>query len=100
MLADPRQCRTEFLCGLALRRRIQVKPNIGHGEGASGLSSVIKMVLALENSTIPPNINFKKPNPRSKYISISGRQLLENMYFCAKWHDFGKERVADMESFI
>ncbi|KAK1993234.1 beta-ketoacyl synthase domain-containing protein [Colletotrichum falcatum] len=41
-----------------------VKPNIGHGEGASGLSSVIKMVLALENSTIPPNINFKTPNPR------------------------------------
>ncbi|GKT93069.1 polyketide synthase [Colletotrichum tofieldiae] len=43
-----------------------VKPNIGHGEGASGLSSVIKMVLALENSTIPPNINFKTPNPRSE----------------------------------
>ncbi|WDK17260.1 beta-ketoacyl synthase domain-containing protein [Colletotrichum graminicola] len=41
-----------------------VKPNIGHGEGAAGLSSVIKMVLALENSTIPPNINFKTPNPR------------------------------------
>ncbi|KAF4424085.1 Highly reducing polyketide synthase gloL [Colletotrichum fructicola] len=39
-----------------------VKPNIGHGEGASGLSSIIKMVLALENSTIPPNINFKTPN--------------------------------------
>ncbi|KAI0127974.1 beta-ketoacyl synthase domain-containing protein [Xylariales sp. AK1849] len=41
-----------------------VKPNIGHGEGASGLSSIIKMVLALEHSTIPPNINFKTPNPR------------------------------------
>ncbi|KAI9759233.1 MAG: Type I Iterative PKS, partial [Geoglossum simile] len=40
-----------------------VKPNIGHSEGASGISSVIKMVLALEKKTIPPNINFKKPNP-------------------------------------
>ncbi|KAK1723031.1 beta-ketoacyl synthase domain-containing protein [Colletotrichum acutatum] len=46
-----------------------VKPNIGHGEGASGLSSVIKMVLALENSTIPPNINFKTPNPRIPWKS-------------------------------
>ncbi|KAK1961219.1 beta-ketoacyl synthase domain-containing protein [Colletotrichum sublineola] len=46
-----------------------VKPNIGHGEGASGLSSVIKMVLALENSTIPPNINFKTPNPRIPWES-------------------------------
>jgi acyl transferase domain-containing protein len=52
---------------LASHVGIQVKPNIGHGEGASGLSSVIKMVLALENSTIPPNINFKTPNPRSKF---------------------------------
>ncbi|OHX00905.1 beta-ketoacyl synthase domain-containing protein [Colletotrichum incanum] len=46
-----------------------VKPNIGHGEGASGLSSVIKMVLALENSIIPPNINFKTPNPRIPWES-------------------------------
>lgn len=40
-----------------------VKPNLGHSEGNSGLSSVIKMVLALENKTIPPNINFTTPNP-------------------------------------
>lgn len=41
-----------------------VKPNIGHGEGASGLSSIMKMTLALEHKTIPPNINFKTPNPK------------------------------------
>ncbi|KAI0388598.1 putative polyketide synthase [Xylariaceae sp. FL0594] len=40
-----------------------VKPNVGHSEGASGLTSLIKMVLALENRTIPPNIKFNKPNP-------------------------------------
>ncbi|KAL9609603.1 MAG: hypothetical protein Q9167_005646 [Letrouitia subvulpina] len=40
-----------------------VKPNLGHSEGASGISSVMKMVLALEHKTIPPNINFQKPNP-------------------------------------
>jgi acyl transferase domain-containing protein/NADPH:quinone reductase-like Zn-dependent oxidoreductase len=40
-----------------------VKPNLGHSEGASGLTSVIKAVLALENQTIPPNIKFTKPNP-------------------------------------
>ena len=47
---------------------LKVKPNIGHGEGASGLSSIMKMVLALENKTIPPNINFKTPNPKSKVL--------------------------------
>ncbi|KAI4122746.1 MAG: hypothetical protein LQ338_005639 [Usnochroma carphineum] len=40
-----------------------VKPNLGHSEGASGISSVMKMVLALEHKIIPPNINFKKWNP-------------------------------------
>lgn len=40
-----------------------VKPNLGHSEGASGLTSLIKSVLALENRTIPPNIKFSHPNP-------------------------------------
>lgn len=40
-----------------------VKPNLGHSEGASGLTSLIKSVLALEHRVIPPNIKFNKPNP-------------------------------------
>ena len=40
-----------------------VKPNVGHTEGASGLTSLIKAVLALEHRTIPPNIKFTSPNP-------------------------------------
>jgi len=43
-----------------------VKPNVGHTEGASGVTSVIKMVLALEHRIIPPNINFRAPNPKSE----------------------------------
>ncbi|PHH92050.1 hypothetical protein CDD83_9168 [Cordyceps sp. RAO-2017] len=41
-----------------------VKPNVGHGEGASGITSIIKAVLSLENSIIPPNINFSTPHPK------------------------------------
>lgn len=40
-----------------------VKPNLGHSEGASGMTSLLKAVLALENKTIPPNIKFDVPNP-------------------------------------
>ncbi|KAK3360559.1 polyketide synthase [Lasiosphaeria hispida] len=41
-----------------------VKPNVGHSEGCSGVTSLIKAVLALENRTIPPNIKFQNPNPK------------------------------------
>ena len=36
---------------------------MGHSEGAAGVTSVIKAVMALEKQIIPPNINFKTPNP-------------------------------------
>jgi acyl transferase domain-containing protein len=41
-----------------------VKANVGHGEGASGITSLIKAVLALEHRIIPPQVNFSTPNPR------------------------------------
>ncbi|KAI1145653.1 reducing type I polyketide synthase [Nemania diffusa] len=41
-----------------------VKGNVGHSEAASGLTSVIKTVLALENKKIPGTATFLDPNPR------------------------------------
>ena len=40
-----------------------IKPNIGYLKAAAGVASIIKGVLALEHSLIPPNINFSKQNP-------------------------------------
>ncbi|EFQ25774.1 KR domain-containing protein [Colletotrichum graminicola M1.001] len=40
-----------------------VKPNVGHSEGAAGLTGLIKAVLSLEHGIIPPNIFFDTPNP-------------------------------------
>ncbi|KAG7403524.1 Highly reducing polyketide synthase FUM1 [Fusarium oxysporum f. sp. raphani] len=48
-----------------------VKPNLGHSEGASGVSSVMKAILALENRTIPPNINFSTPNPKIPFSEMN-----------------------------
>ena len=53
-----------------------VKPNLGHGEGGSALTSILKSVVALENKTILPNIKFEKPNPKSRWILISCRECL------------------------
>ncbi|KPI35158.1 Lovastatin diketide synthase LovF [Cyphellophora attinorum] len=44
-----------------------VKPNVGHAEGASGLTSIFKAVLALEHGVIPPNIKFNLPNPKIRF---------------------------------
>ncbi|KAE8333350.1 fatty acid synthase S-acetyltransferase [Aspergillus sergii] len=41
-----------------------VKANVGHSEGASGLTSLIKVVLVLEKGIIPPNPHFTVPNPK------------------------------------
>ncbi|KAK1239013.1 hypothetical protein MKX08_006074 [Trichoderma sp. CBMAI-0020] len=55
-----------------------VKPNIGHGEGASGLSSLIKAVLCLEHETIPPQVNFSSPNPKIKWDKYNLRVPTES----------------------
>ncbi|KAJ5100496.1 Acyl transferase/acyl hydrolase/lysophospholipase [Penicillium angulare] len=43
-----------------------IKPNLGHSEGASGLSSLIKVTLALENGIIPATFGVKTINPNIK----------------------------------
>jgi acyl transferase domain-containing protein len=40
-----------------------VKSNIGHLDTAAGASGLIKTVLALQHSTIPPTCHFKQANP-------------------------------------
>ncbi|KAI0886290.1 ketoacyl-synt-domain-containing protein [Annulohypoxylon maeteangense] len=43
-----------------------VKSHLGHSEAASGISSIIKVVLALENKEIPPTVGVKSINPKIK----------------------------------
>lgn len=50
-----------------------VKSNIGHLEGASGIPSLIKTILALENGVIPQSIGLENVNnmiPRTDYIKV------------------------------
>ena len=53
----------------------QVKANVGHSEGASGITSIIKAILTLEKRTIPPQIKFNNPNPKSE----KGRDLVRQL---------------------
>ncbi|KAK6952379.1 hypothetical protein Daesc_006915 [Daldinia eschscholtzii] len=41
-----------------------VKTNLGHSEAMSGITSVIKVILAMEKRIIPPTINITTVNPK------------------------------------
>lgn len=49
-----------------------VKTNIGHLEAASGIASIIKVVLALQHKQIPPHLHMQEINP---YISLEDSAL-------------------------
>lgn len=67
-----------------------IKPNVGHAEGASGVSSVIKAVLSLENRIIPPNVNFSTPNPKIPFDTANLRVPLEP----TQWPEGRAERMS------
>ncbi|MED4570437.1 amino acid adenylation domain-containing protein [Brevibacillus agri] len=55
--------RKKQFCGIG-----SVKSNIGHLVGASGMASLLKVVLSLKHKQLVPTINFAEPNP---YIPFS-----------------------------
>ncbi|KAJ6032737.1 Fum1p [Penicillium herquei] len=67
-----------------------VKPNVGHSEGASGITSVIKSVLSLEHKVIPPNIYFNTPNPHVEWKEWNLRVPTE----ARPWPNSACERIS------
>ncbi len=58
-------------CGIG-----SVKTNIGHTMAAAGVCSVIKVLLSLRHSKIPPSLNLQKVNP---YIDFAGSPFFVNV---------------------
>ncbi|KID93461.1 ketoacyl-synt-domain-containing protein, partial [Metarhizium majus ARSEF 297] len=48
-----------------------VKTNLGHSEATSGITSVIKVVLAMEKGAIPPTINLETINPKISCFNVN-----------------------------
>jgi acyl transferase domain-containing protein/NADPH:quinone reductase-like Zn-dependent oxidoreductase len=67
-----------------------VKSNLGHSEAGSGNTSIIKSILALENRTIPPNVNFNTPNPKIPWKEAKLSVATEPL----PWPEDRQERVS------
>lgn len=50
-----------------------IKANIGHLEAASGVAGVLKVVLALQKRTLPPQIHFTTPTDKVDWRSLGLR---------------------------
>ncbi|MCX7923433.1 MAG: SDR family NAD(P)-dependent oxidoreductase [Clostridia bacterium] len=89
-LAFEKYTQKKQFCGIGA-----VKPNIGHAVGAAGITSLIKVVLALKHKEVPPNINFTDPNP---FIEFLNSPLYINDRL-TKWEADGFPMRAGVSSF-
>ena len=48
-----------------------VKSSIGHLESCSALGSIMKVILCLEQGIIPPQMNFRNPNPKIDFRNVT-----------------------------
>jgi malonyl CoA-acyl carrier protein transacylase len=72
-----------------------VKTNFGHLEAAAGVSSLMKVVLALYHQKIPPHLHFTEPNPYIPWNEIPVVVPTTGM----PWVRGEKPRMAGVSSF-
>ncbi|KAL2843596.1 acyl transferase domain-containing protein [Aspergillus pseudodeflectus] len=68
----------------------KAKPNFGHSEGASGITSMIKAVISLENKILLPHIHMNEPNPKIPFESANLIVPQES----TSWPEGRKERIS------
>lgn len=72
-----------------------IKSNIGHLEPASGMASIIKVILSMKNNLIPADLHFNTPNPLIDWDNIPVR-VVDKHY---PWEKPGKIRRAAISGF-
>lgn len=100
ILGDPIEIRA---LGAVLRERTKeqpclvgsVKTNIGHTEAAAGVAGLIKVVLSLQNETIPPHLHLHTVNP---YLGLEDLPL-EIPTERREWKRGERPRYAGISSF-
>jgi acyl transferase domain-containing protein/thioesterase domain-containing protein/threonine dehydrogenase-like Zn-dependent dehydrogenase/NADP-dependent 3-hydroxy acid dehydrogenase YdfG len=72
-----------------------VKTNVGHLEAASGMASLMKAILSVQNRTIFRNLHFHQPNPRIPFDELRLQVPVETQ----RWPDWDERAVMGVNSF-
>ncbi|MEV4750087.1 type I polyketide synthase [Streptosporangium sp. NPDC049248] len=72
-----------------------VKTNLGHTEGAAGITGLIKTVLCVRHGWLPASLNFTSPNPSIPWNEIRVRVCDQGQ----PWPQVGGPRRAGVSSF-
>ncbi|KAL1888260.1 Type I Iterative PKS [Sporothrix stenoceras] len=73
-----------------------VKPNLGHGEAASGVTSLIKVLMMMRHSAIPPHVGIKsgRMNPKLMHLKDMNTHIaFQTTPFVPRPGGDGKRRV-------
>lgn len=96
----------DFFAPLSPRRRADqplhlgaVKSNIGHGEAAAGIASLIKVLLVFQNNEIPPHVGIKTAINPIIPLDLGKRQAGLAMNLQSWPREAGKTRLAVVNSF-
>ena len=55
-----------------------VKTNIGHLEAAAGMAGIIKVLLAMQNDSIPGQLGFETPNPHIPWDKLAVKVVTDS----------------------
>lgn len=72
-----------------------VKTNIGHLEAASGIASLMKVVLAMQHGEIPAHLHLKQPNPHIEWDKLPLQIPTQRQ----AWTPIAQRRLAGVSAF-
>jgi acyl transferase domain-containing protein/acyl carrier protein len=72
-----------------------VKTNLGHLEGAAGVTGLVKLVLSLRARLVPPHLHFTTPSPHIPWAQLPLRVLTQ----LTPWEPINGRRIAGVSAF-